>query len=85
MDNLSSPLDPKVTELIAIGTSIGGGCMPCLRYHIAEAIRLGVSIDEIEEAIKLGKMTKERAINDIYKLAEDLINKEKEKLTKEKK
>ena len=72
-------LTPQIKELVAIGSSIGGNCLPCLRYHFAEAIKLGVSIDEIKEAIELSKMVKERPINDIYKLADDLINKEKER------
>jgi len=75
-----SPLSTKVTELVAIGASIGGNCLPCLRYHFAEAIKNGCTIQEIEEVIKLSKMVKERPINDIYKLAEDLINREKEKV-----
>ncbi|MGQ9799962.1 MAG: carboxymuconolactone decarboxylase family protein [Ignavibacterium sp.] len=58
-------LKQQVTELIAIGSSIAGNCLPCLRYHFAEAITLGVSIDEIQEATKIGKMVKERPINDI--------------------
>jgi len=79
MENTTLILDPKTTELIAIGSSIAGNCLPCLRYHFAEAIRLSVSIDEIKEAIKIGKTVKERPINDIYKLAEDLISKETER------
>lgn len=79
-----SLIDPKTNELIAIGASIGGNCMPCLRYHFAEAVKNGCTIHEIEEAIKLGKIVKERPINDIYKLAVDLISREKEKLIKEK-
>jgi AhpD family alkylhydroperoxidase len=74
-----SLIDPKTTELIAIGASIGGNCLPCLRYHFAEAIKNGCTIQEIEEAVKIGKMVKERPINDIYKLADDLINREKER------
>lgn len=74
-----SLIDPKTTELIAIGASIGGNCLPCLRYHFAEAVKNGCTIQEIEEAVKLGKMVKERPINDIYKLANDLINREKER------
>ncbi|MHB1686429.1 MAG: carboxymuconolactone decarboxylase family protein [Ignavibacteriaceae bacterium] len=69
-------LSLQVTELVAIGASIGGNCLPCLRYHFAEARRLGVSIEEIKESIELGKMVKERPINDIYKLADDLISRE---------
>lgn len=76
-------LDPKTTELIAIGASIGGNCLPCLRYHFAEAVKNGCTVEEIEEAVSIGKMVKERPINDIYKLADDLINREKEKIIKE--
>lgn len=83
MENNISILNQQVTELIAIGSSIAGNCLPCLRYHFAEAMRLGVSIDEIQEAIKIGKMVKERPINDIYKLADDLISREKEKINME--
>ena len=79
MENSVSSLDPKIVELIAIGASIGGNCLPCLRFHFAEAIKNGCTIQEIEEAIKLGKMVKERPINDIYKIAEDLIRREKER------
>ena len=79
MENTVSYLEPKITELIAIGSSIAGNCLPCLRYHFAEAIKLGVSIDEIQEAVKISKAVKERPINDIYKLAEDLISREKER------
>jgi len=79
MENSVTPLDTKIAELIAIGASIGGNCLPCLRYHFAEAVKNGCTIQEIEEAIKLGKMVKERPINDIYKLADDLITKEKER------
>lgn len=74
-----SLLDPRTSELIAIGASIGGNCLSCLRYHFAEAIKNGCTIQEIEEAVKLGKTVKERPINDIYKLADDLINREKER------
>ncbi len=85
MENAVLHLNSKITELIAIGSSIAGNCLPCLRYHFAEAIRLGVSIVEIKEAIKIGKTVKEKPINDIYKLADDLINREKEKQTTENK
>jgi len=80
MENTDSTLDSKIMELIAIGSSIAGNCLPCLRYHFAEAVKLGVSIDEIQEAVKIGKTVKEKPIKDIYKLADDLINRETEKI-----
>lgn len=80
MEITVSTLNPQIAELVAIGSSIGGNCLPCLRYHFAEAVKLGCTIQEIEEAVKIGKMVKERPINDIYKLADDLITREKEKI-----
>ena len=79
INETTTHLEPKITELISIGAAISGNCLPCLRYHFAEAVKIGCTVSEIEEAIKLGKMVKERPINDIYKLAEDLISREKER------
>lgn len=72
-------LDEKTRELIAIGASVAGNCMPCLRYHFAEAVKWGCSINEIREAVDLAKRVKERPINDIYSLSDELIKKEKTK------
>lgn len=72
-------LSIQVRELIGVGASIAGNCLPCLRYHFAEALKAGCSLAEIEEAIQLSKMVKERPIDDIYKLADDLIQREKER------
>ena len=76
MNENATQLTSQVKELIAISASIGGNCLPCLRYHFAEAKKLGVLIEEIKETIELAKLVKERPINDIYKLAEDLISRE---------
>ncbi len=67
-------LDPKTTELAGVSASISGGCRPCLDYHFKKAIELGCTIDQIKEAIELGKMIRQRPIDDIYKHAEKLIN-----------
>jgi AhpD family alkylhydroperoxidase len=72
-------LAEKIRELIAVGASIAGNCMPCLRYHFAEAIKQGCTVGEIEEAVELAKRVKDRPIADIYKLSEELLRKEKDK------
>jgi AhpD family alkylhydroperoxidase len=69
-------LDPKTIELAGVSASIAGGCRPCLDYHFKKAIELGCNIDQIKEAIELGKMIKQRPIDDIFKHAEKLINEE---------
>jgi len=66
-------LGASVRELIGIGASIGGNCLPCLRYHFAEAIKVGCTSEEIAEAIELSKMVKDRPIQDISRLADELL------------
>jgi len=66
-------LDNKTIEIAGISASIAGGCHPCLDYHFKKALELGCAIDQIKEAVKLGKMIKQRPINDIYKHAEKLL------------
>lgn len=68
-------LDTKTIELAAIAASIAGGCRPCLDYHFKEATKIGCTIDQITEAVELGKMIKQRPIKDIYEQAEKLIDK----------
>ncbi|HPC43405.1 MAG TPA: carboxymuconolactone decarboxylase family protein [Spirochaetota bacterium] len=74
-----SILNERTRELIAVGASIAGNCMPCLRYHFAEALKQGCSLEEINEAMQLARQVKERPLNDIYKLSEELMKKEKDK------
>ncbi len=69
-------LDPQTIELAGISASIAGGCRPCLDFHFKKALEVGCSIDQVKEAIVLGKMIKQRPINDIYGHAEKLLNKE---------
>jgi len=66
-------LDSKTVELAGIAASIAGGCRPCLDYHFKKGIEAGCTIDQIKEAIELGKMIKQRPIKDIYGQAEKLI------------
>jgi len=69
-------LDERTRELIAVGASIAGNCLPCLRYHFGEALRLGCDVESIREAVELGRTVKERPIHDVYRLAEDLLERE---------
>lgn len=67
-------LDEKTIELAGIAASVAGGCRPCLDFHFEKALELGCSMEQAEEAIELGKMIKQRPINDIYEHADKLIN-----------
>jgi AhpD family alkylhydroperoxidase len=67
-------LDAVTVELAAISASIAGGCRPCLDYHFKKALEKGCTIEQSQEAIELGKLIKQRPIQDIYNQAEKLVN-----------
>lgn len=54
-------IDNRVTALISIGVSVGANCQPCLELHVAKAREIGISDQEIDEAIKVGKKVREGA------------------------
>jgi len=49
-------MDEKTKEMIAIGASIGAHCQPCLEYHVGKGRDVGLTEDEIREAIAVGQM-----------------------------
>lgn len=55
-------MDDKTKELIAIGASVAGHCQPCVKYHIEQAVKLGVNLDEINTAIEVGKTVEKGAL-----------------------
>ncbi|MCX6382974.1 MAG: carboxymuconolactone decarboxylase family protein [Actinobacteria bacterium] len=66
-------LDNREKELVAIGASIGGNCIPCLEWHYKKCIEAGVTKEEIQEAINMAKMVKEVLIKKINEVAEKLL------------
>jgi len=66
-------LSEKEKELVAIGASIGGNCIPCLQWHYKKCKELGCSNDEMEEAFGVAKKVKEVPNNKIYETAKGLI------------
>lgn len=55
-------MDEKTKELIAIGASITAHCQPCLKYHLEQAVKLGISTEEINSAITVGKTIEKGAL-----------------------
>jgi len=62
-------MDDKTKELIAIGTSIGAHCQPCLTYHVAKAKEMGIKENEIREAIAVGQMVEKGAMSAMKQFA----------------
>lgn len=46
-------MDKKNMELVGIAASIAGHCRPCFQFHFKQAKKLGVNMDDINEAIDL--------------------------------
>jgi 4-carboxymuconolactone decarboxylase len=44
-------LSKRDNELVALGAAVGSNCVPCIVFHIREAIDSGLSIHEIREAV----------------------------------
>jgi AhpD family alkylhydroperoxidase len=69
------PLDQKTKELVALGAALAGNCLPCLRYHFRKCRELGISVDDMDEALEMAKNVKEAPTKKIYQLANSLLEK----------
>ena len=67
-------LDDRITELIAIGSSVTANCQPCLQYHVNKALESGASDSEIAQAIEVAKMVRKGAAAKMDKFASTLSN-----------
>jgi len=68
-------LTEKELELVAIGASIGGNCIPCLEYHYKKCVELGFSQRQLAKAIAMAKKVKEVPNQKIYETAARLNGK----------
>jgi AhpD family alkylhydroperoxidase len=54
-------LDERIARLIAVGASVAAGCQPCLSTNAQRALAAGASLNEIAEAITIGKTVRRGA------------------------
>ena len=66
-------MDVKTKELVAIGTSIGAHCQPCLTYHVAKAKEMGIEENEIREAIAVGHMVEKGSMTAMKQFADGVF------------
>jgi len=66
-------LTTREKELVAIGSSIGGNCIPCLEWHYNKCKELGLSKEEMQDAIAMAKKVKEVPNKKIYEAADKLV------------
>ena len=65
-------IDPKVTLLISAGAAMAGACEPCLRTIVPKLKEAGASDAEIQGAIFTGQMVKERPMQIMKEVADEL-------------
>jgi AhpD family alkylhydroperoxidase len=65
----SSLYSPAVNELVAMGAAIAANCEPCLKYHYREAQQLGVSKEDMAQAVEMGAKVKDSPHQAILKLS----------------
>ncbi len=75
VENKESIFSDAVKELVAIGAAIGSNCELCLKYHFNEARQLGISKEEIWNAIDMACKVKQTPANSMLNLAEKLCDK----------
>jgi AhpD family alkylhydroperoxidase len=66
-------MEQKFRELIAIGAATTANCIPCLDFHFKKARDLDATMDEIEEAIEVGRMVRRGAARSWDKEAAKLM------------
>jgi AhpD family alkylhydroperoxidase len=62
-----------VGELVAIGAAIAANCEPCLKYHRAQARKLGVAPQDMACAVAMAQKVKEAPARAILELANKLL------------
>ena len=67
-------MDEKTKELIAIGASITAHCKPCLSFHVDKAKELGLTEDEIKDAIAVGHMVEKGSMSAMKKFSEQVFD-----------
>lgn len=66
-------MNASVKELVAIGASVGAHCQPCLEYHIQAAIELGVTEEDIRQAVEVGHTVEKGAMTAMKKFSAEAL------------
>ncbi|PIV70087.1 MAG: alkylhydroperoxidase AhpD family core domain protein [Euryarchaeota archaeon CG01_land_8_20_14_3_00_38_12] len=68
-------MDEKTKELVGIAASIAGHCQPCFIYHLKEAEKLKIPLEDIREAIEFAKAISQSGDKNMVEFAERRLKK----------
>jgi AhpD family alkylhydroperoxidase len=66
-------MDDVVKELVAMGATAAANCHPCMDHHLAKCDKLGISREEVAEAVKVGLMVNHGAERAIRRKERELL------------
>ncbi len=66
-------MDEVAKELVAMGAAAAANCHPCMDHHLAKCDELGISREEVAEAVKVGLMVNHGAERAIRRKARELL------------
>ncbi|MEI6278179.1 MAG: carboxymuconolactone decarboxylase family protein [Verrucomicrobiae bacterium] len=66
-------MNEKIQELIALGASAAAHCQPCLQHHLARSREIGLTGDEIRQAIEIGRMIERGAVSAFRQVEKQLL------------
>jgi AhpD family alkylhydroperoxidase len=66
-------MDALMKELVAMGASAAANCHPCMDHHLAKCDELGISREEVSEAVRVVLMVNHGAERAIRKKARELL------------
>jgi AhpD family alkylhydroperoxidase len=66
-------MDERMKELVAMGAAAAANCHPCVDHHLAKCDDLGISREEVAEAVKVRFMVNHGAERAIRKKARELL------------
>ena len=67
-------MDQKTKEMIALAVSYAVNCHPCLNHHKEKAIEIGMTEEEMLDALEVGEMVRKGALKFTKELANELFS-----------
>lgn len=73
MAELPPIFNERIAELVALGASIASNCEPCLLYHHRKAVELGISGEDMIQAVNVALRVKTQPAQAMVRLAQKLL------------
>jgi AhpD family alkylhydroperoxidase len=80
-DQVMAELSNTEHELVALGAAIASNCVPCAEFHIAEARQVGLTDQQIVEAVRLAVKVRQVPAQKVLRVALAPLNQTHEATT----